>query len=97
MACEFHPEAQRELFDAVAYYDTIDVGLGNRFIQEIEQTLERIEQLPQAWTLLSANSRRCRLSSFPYGIVYQVASQGIMILAVMHLQRKPDYWKNRSI
>ncbi|NJL36738.1 MAG: type II toxin-antitoxin system RelE/ParE family toxin [Leptolyngbyaceae cyanobacterium SM1_4_3] len=96
MACEFHPEAKRELFDVVAYYDSIDLDLGNQFIQEIEQALERIEQFPKAWTSLSANSRRCRLSSFPYGIVYQTAPQGIMILAVMHLQRKPNYWSDRS-
>lgn len=97
MACEFHPEAKRELFDAVAYYDDIDLALGNRFIQEIEQTLDQIEQFPQAWASLSANSRRCRLTSFPYGVVYQIVPQGIMILAVMHLQRKPDYWSNRSV
>lgn len=78
-------------------YDSINVDLGNHFIQEIEQALERIEQFPEAWTLLSTNSRRCRLSSFPYGVVYQITSQGIMIVAVMHFQRKPGYWENRSV
>jgi len=73
------------------------LALSNRFIQEIEQTLDRIEQFPQAWASLSANSRRCRLTSFPYGVVYQIVPQGIMILAVMHLQRKPDYWSDRSV
>jgi plasmid stabilization system protein ParE len=97
MACEFHPEAKRELFEVVAYYDRIDLDLGNRLIQEIEQTLDRIEQFPQAWALLSANSRRCRLTSFPYGIVYQIVPQGIIILAVMHLQRRPGYWSDRSV
>ncbi|NJN59623.1 MAG: type II toxin-antitoxin system RelE/ParE family toxin [Leptolyngbyaceae cyanobacterium SL_5_9] len=97
MACEFHPEAKRELFDIVAYYDSINLDLGNQFIQEVEQTLERIEQFPQAWASLSKNSRRCRLTSFPYGIVYQIAPQGIMVLAVMHLQRKPNYWSDRTI
>ena len=52
MACEFHPEAKRELFDAVAYCDSINLDLGNQFIQEIEQTLDRVEQFPQAWALL---------------------------------------------
>lgn len=97
MACEFHPEAQRELFDVVAHYDDVDLALGNRFIQEVEQTLDRIEQFPQAWAPLSANSRRCRLTSFPYGVVYQILPQGIMILAIMHLQRKPDYLSDRSV
>lgn len=97
MACEFHPEAKRELFDAVAHYDSINLDLGNQFIQEIEQTLDRVEQFPQAWASLSVNSRRCRLPSFPYGVVYQIAPQGIMIVAVMHLQRQPNYWRDRLI
>ncbi len=96
MTCEFHPEARRELFEAVAYYDEIDLDLGNQFIQETEQTLDRIEHFPQAWASLSENTRRCRLPSFPYGVVYQVATQGILIVAVMHLQRRPGYWSSRS-
>ncbi len=56
MTCEFHPDAKRELFDAVVYYDSIDLDLGNRFIQEVEQTLERIEQFPQVGASLSENS-----------------------------------------
>ncbi|GAP97039.1 type II toxin-antitoxin system RelE/ParE family toxin [Leptolyngbya sp. NIES-2104] len=95
MACEFHPAANGELFDAVTYYDSINLDLGNQFIQEVEQALDRIEQYPQAWAALSENTRRCRLQSFPYGVVYQVAAQGILIVAIMHLQRKPGYWSDR--
>jgi hypothetical protein len=32
MTCQFHPEAQRELFDAVAYYDSVSLDLGNQSI-----------------------------------------------------------------
>lgn len=46
MACKFHPEAKRELFEVVAHYDSIDLDLGNRFIKDVEQTLDRIEQFP---------------------------------------------------
>lgn len=97
MACEFHPDAKRELFEVVSHYDSIDLDLGNQFIKEVEQTLDRIEQFPQAWAFISAKSRRCRLSSFPYGIVYQIIPQGILVLAVMHLQRKPGYWSDRFV
>ena len=97
MTCEFHPEARREIFEAVAYYDEINLTLGNQFLQSVENTIDRIEQFPEAWAPLSANSRRCRVSNFPYGVVYQVMEQGIAIVAVMHLHQKPDYWCDRKM
>lgn len=96
MAYDFHPDAQRELEDVVAYYDNISRQLGDAFIDEIERTIERIEKLPSAWPTLSENTRRCRIMGFPYGIVYQSREQRIWVLAVMHLQRQPNYWVNRG-
>jgi len=33
---------------------------------------------------------------FPYGVVYRKTPSVIRILAVMHLMRKPGYWKERK-
>ena len=41
------------------------------------------------------NTRRCRTVGFPYGIVYQVRNERILVVAVMHLQRQPNYWADR--
>jgi toxin ParE1/3/4 len=32
---------------------------------------------------------------FPYGILYTIEPDYILILAVMHCSRKPGYWKSR--
>jgi hypothetical protein len=45
---------------------------------------------------MSADSRRCRFNRFPYGLVYQVIDDEILILAVMHLHRYPTYWDHRQ-
>lgn len=95
MAYDFHPDAKQELADAVAYYDNVSRELSDAFIEEVEQTLNRIEKFPEAWPQLSKNTRRCRTVSFPYGIVYTIKEQQISVVAVMHLQRKPNYWTNR--
>jgi len=39
MTCEFHPEARREFFEAVAYYDEINLTLGNQFLQSVENVI----------------------------------------------------------
>ncbi len=95
MAYDFHPDAKQELDDAVAYYDNISREMGDAFVTEVERALNRVEKFPQAWTELSKNTRRCRIASFPYGIIYALKEQQILIVAVMHLQRQPNYWTNR--
>ncbi|KYC36884.1 plasmid stabilization protein [Scytonema hofmannii PCC 7110] len=95
MAYDFHPEAKRELENAVAYYDNINTELGDTLLNEVEQSLERIVKFPEAWSKLSKNTRRCRLVGFPYGIVYQVVNERVLVLAFMHLQQKPNYWMDR--
>ncbi|MDJ0597593.1 MAG: type II toxin-antitoxin system RelE/ParE family toxin [Crocosphaera sp.] len=70
MNFEFHPQAKQELEDAVNYYDSISQALGDQFILEIQKTLERIEKFPEAWLPLSKNTRKCRVLTFPYGVIY---------------------------
>ncbi|MGH9800218.1 MAG: type II toxin-antitoxin system RelE/ParE family toxin [Blastocatellia bacterium] len=95
IACEFHPAAKQEFEDAAAYYDSCGLGLGDKFVTAIKETINRIEKFPGVWPLLSNATRRCRTPRFPYGVVYQVEPQRILILAVMHLHRRPGYWVDR--
>jgi hypothetical protein len=90
----FLAEAEAELADAVAHYDGLLPGLGAEFALEVRNGLSRIKRYPKAWQLLGRRVRRYRLS--PYGLVYAPLGLEIVILAVMHLHREPDYWKRRT-
>jgi hypothetical protein len=39
--------------------------------------------------------RRCRLARFPYGLIYGVDDETVVIVAVAHLHRRPRYWIDR--
>jgi plasmid stabilization system protein ParE len=88
--------AQQELGDAVTYYDAQGQGLGDSFLEEFQATVARIVEYPDAWQPLSANTRRCRLRRFPYGLIYRADDQAILIVAVAHLHREPNYWLERE-
>jgi plasmid stabilization system protein ParE len=88
--------ARQELADAVAFYDAHGHDLGNSFLDEFAAAVARIEEYPEAWPTLSPNTRRCRLRRFPYGLIYRADGEVIFIVAVAHLHREPDYWRNRS-
>ena len=62
---------------------------------EVLSAADRIARFPEAWHLLGEGIRRRRLSGFPYGLIYSVDKGDILVLAVAHLHRRPDYWRDR--
>jgi plasmid stabilization system protein ParE len=87
--------ARREAEEATDHYENEREGLGSEFIDSLEEALKRVELFPSAWSKLDDNCRRCRLKRFPYGAVFRVHEDTIYVLAVMHLHRKPGYWRER--
>lgn len=86
--------AQRDLTQALDYYDAAVAGLGLDFLDEVERTIARILIQPEAWARISEKHRRCKMRRFPYGLIYSIQDECILVSAVMHLHRHPDSWKN---
>ena len=95
MRFRFHPLALEEFNDSINYYEKKSLGLGSEFSDEIYSTINRILIFPKAWPELSQKTRRCITQKFPYGIIYLIQENEIIIVAVMQLNRKSDYWKKR--
>ena len=95
MKVEFLDPAENELFEAIGYYNSESEGLGYEFAAEVNRTIDRIIEYPNAWAPLSKRTRRCRTNRFPYGVIYQVRGETILIVAVMHLHRDPESCKDR--
>lgn len=72
------------------------LGLGDVFIDEVEKVLDVIEQQPTSGTKITTSERRFLVSRFPYGVIYSVEADQIIIFAVMNLKRRPGYWKSRT-
>ena len=87
--------AEKELDEAVSYYNNQVAGLGDAFLLEAVAAIERIRQFPDAWHPLGENVRRCRLRRFPYGLIYQADETGVLVVAVAHTHRRPEYWRDR--
>ena len=96
MIIKFHSEARNEFFEAADYDEEQVVGLGDDFIDEVEKVLDVIEQQPASGTKITKTERRFLVSRFPYGIIYSIEEDQIIVLAVMNLRRKPGYWKLRT-
>ena len=92
----FHRLAERELNEATLYYERESPGLGVSFLDEIERQIDGIVKNPNAGKKMRGQVRRRILRKFPYGILYSAKADGIRILAIMNLRRRPTYWVGRS-
>ncbi len=92
----FHPEALTEYAEAVQYYREQRVEVAQAFIDAIEDAVYRIRESPTRYIVINEDVRRCMTRKFPYGILYTIEADYILILAVMHCSRKPEYWKSRK-
>jgi hypothetical protein len=95
MKINFLEIAQIELDDAIEYYNYEAPGLGDAFLTEVLDALDRIGEFPEAWHPCSKRTRRCQTRRFPYGVVYQIREQEILVVAIANLHRNPDYWEDR--
>jgi toxin ParE1/3/4 len=91
----FHPAALTEYSEAVQYYSERRAELAQAFINAVEDAVYRVRESPTRWPIVDKDVRRCLTRRFPYGILYTIEADYILILAVMHCSREPDYWQAR--
>ncbi len=95
MKWRFHPDAAEEYLEACHYYLEMDGKLGRAFTRSVELAIEQILDRPEAWKAVDEDVRRHLLKRFPYGIYYTIEDDFILVVAVMHVKRRPEYWRNR--
>ena len=90
------PQAEVDIDDAAAWYESERAGLGTEFVEDLSVLLERIESNPQQFPIVHEQTRRGMLTRFPYGAFFVVREDTVVVLAVVHLHRHPDTWKRRG-
>ena len=58
------------------------VTLAQKFLDDLDRTIRRIAAYPLASTKIEEDLRRCLLSRFPYGIIYGLDSETVVVIAV---------------
>lgn len=90
------PLAQSELDYAFSWYEEQAIGLGYEFLDEFDQSVRLIASFPELFEQMAEGVRRCLINRFPYGIIYGIDCDKIIIIAVAHLKKKPNYWIGRK-
>ena len=95
----FHADALGEYSDATFYYlENASSLVAAGFVAEVEAAISTILASPETWRIAEEPEiRRYLVQHYPYAIYYRwrPESQSAQIYAVMHLSRKPGYWRDR--
>ena len=91
------PEVDGDLLVAEKWYDQQEPGLGQKFLQDVFETIERLLQNP---FLYSVRHRRRQVRwvythRFPYKVIFRVTDNTIIVYAVIHGTRHDRNWKSR--
>ncbi len=91
----FHPAAVMDAEEAAAWYAARSNHSSDKFVQEFERLVRQIALSPLRFPALGSGLRKAVFRRFPYGLVFEVETSEILVLAVAHAKRRPGYWRDR--
>jgi len=93
----FLEPAEEEMLEAATYYENQALGLGQDFLAQVQRAVDLIVENPRSGGVMRGEIRRRLVPRFPFGILYHIDPAEIVVIAVMHLRRRPGYWMDRGI
>ncbi len=94
-------EAEDEAQEAARWYEERENGLGFEFLDELSDVLQTIERRPRNFPRVEGigptrEVRRMLLGRFPFKIINEIRTDEVLVLAIAHDRRRPNYWKRRK-
>jgi toxin ParE1/3/4 len=89
-------EVGDDLDEAFAWCERQRQGLGDEFLSEVRDQIERIQSNPEIYAVLYRSVRASPVRRFQYVVYYRVDSDSINVIAIQHGHRNPRRWKARA-
>lgn len=83
--------------EASLVYEVKSAGLGVEFLDDVQRVVDHLRTFPKLGQSIAGGFRRALLRRFPFLLIYADQPESILIIAVAHQRREPDYWRERTI
>ncbi len=91
----FRPEVREELDEAYHWYEKQKLGLGDEFLDCVNNTLTKVNLMPESYAIVYRDIRRALIKKFPYAIYYRIISSRVIVTAIFNSRRSPKSWQKR--
>ncbi len=89
-------EAEDDLFEAYHWYEQQRIGLGEKFLEALDNALEVLLKNPATYRIrYKGKVRGYIVHRFPFIIHYVFEKQDVNVLSVFRTSRDPEVLKNR--
>ncbi len=92
---QFRPAADRDVVEAVDWYESQLPGLETRFFEDLDWVLSRIEESRDQFPNVYRDAHRALLRRFPFGIFFKKYEDRTLVVAIADLRREPSRWQRR--
>lgn len=83
------PNAEADLLESALWYESRQIGLGEKFTKKVEGYLFRIQNNPLHFPLKKGNLREAYIQKFPFVIIYEIAENKIVVFAIFNTHQNP--------
>jgi len=87
---EVQQEASLEIIEGYIYYENAQTGLGEKFMQQVENYFLKIRSNPKHFQIKGQRYREAYLHKFPYLIIFDIVEQRIVVLSVFCTHQNPE-------
>lgn len=89
-------EAEMDVLESFRWYESAKKGLGENFLNELDEALISISENPFAFSLRYKKIVRAfTMDRFPFLVYYSVNKEQVDVIAVFHTSKNPKVWKKR--
>ena len=92
MKVVLRPEAEQELLDAQAWYESRALGLGFEFGRAADVAVASALRNPLGHLCIEAEFRRVLFRKFPYSLIYLPSPNELLVVSFFHQCREPGAW-----
>jgi len=89
MKIRFLSLANREVDDAVRWYEAREENLSREFLDELDRIVRLVRLYPYAGMQIEPETRRFLFTRFPYSLIYGIDAETIVVIAVASQHREP--------
>jgi plasmid stabilization system protein ParE len=81
--------AQADIDKASRWYEDQSTGVGDRFLEHVLDTIDRIGDHPEGYRKVIQDVRMATVRRFPFGIWSRIMPDGSIVIACLHSKRDP--------
>jgi toxin ParE1/3/4 len=93
---ELDAEARHELDEAIGFFESQRPGRGIDFLEAVYDDIALLVEYPLAGRMRRDRFRSFVMAKWPYKIIYAVKDDVVVVSAIAHHKRRPNYWRKRA-